>query len=257
MGSHFVAARRPRLVRHIVLVVTRGNVGEDGGEGGARALCCDSTFFFLESDKWQDLGNLVASCHISQTSQTRNGYKWFILSWVSAGRTDGTEEPKRLSHDPLPSPPPPPPPPPTPPHVKVCVWAAHSAHPSGSLGEWQSDICIGKRERGENVSRLDLNRSPPVSNPAHISRFVCFFFCFPSEQTFHSLTSQQIKLSPLWFSTIRARSGDIRTVGTLPSLVLPPEARCIMYISAWCKQRLAGELLMHYSRLDCELTLLQ
>lgn len=27
-------ARRPRLVCHIVLVVTQGNVGEDGGEGG-------------------------------------------------------------------------------------------------------------------------------------------------------------------------------------------------------------------------------
>ncbi len=89
MGSHFVAVCCPRFVCHIVLVVTWGGRGE-----GARIFCCDSTF--LKSDKWQDLGNLVASCHISQTSQTRNGYKWFIVpgclpdGWTN-GRTKATE----------------------------------------------------------------------------------------------------------------------------------------------------------------------
>lgn len=115
-----------------------------------------------------------------------------------------------------------------------------------------------EREKGGKMLADWIWITPRLFLTPLTSHVLCvFFFCFPSEQTFHSLTSQQIKLSALWFSTIRARSGDIRTVGTLPSLVLPPEARCIMYISAWCKQRLAGELLMHYSRLDCELTLLQ
>lgn len=160
MGSHFVVACCPRFVCHIVLAVTRGGRGE-----GVRIFCSDSTF--LKSDKWQDLGNLVASCHISQTSQTRNGYKWFILpgclpdGWTD-GRTKATEPwlPHLYHYHPT--------------SHCVCGWvggsAAHSAHPSGSLGEWQSDICIGKK--GENVTRLDLNCFLSDSDPAHISRFV-------------------------------------------------------------------------------------
>lgn len=92
MGSHFVVVCCPRFARHIVLVVTWVTWGGRGE--GAPVFCCDSTS--LNSDKWQDLGNLVASCHISQTGQTRNGYKWFILpgclldGWTN-GRTKATE----------------------------------------------------------------------------------------------------------------------------------------------------------------------
>lgn len=229
------------------------NMGNMGRTTGG----CVNILPWFNFDKRQDSGNLVASCHIGQTSQTRNGYKWFMFpgclldGWTDR-RTKATEPWLHHHHH-------------HPMSVCVCVYvwvggrvggnATHSAHPSGSLGEWQSNICIGKK----NVTRLDLNFVLPDSNPAHI---FCVFCCF-SKLSRANISLAHITTNKTLSTLIQhdMREEQWHTYcGQIPKSVSPSwwdEARCIMYISAWCKQQLAAELLMHYSRLYYELTQLQ